>query len=64
MLRLTSGSCECPVQDAGMTAAADKGFPTDSTLVDHPIPLEHVDAAFALAERFFDLPMETKQKTP
>jgi isopenicillin N synthase-like dioxygenase len=35
-----------------------------STLVDHSIPLENVDAAFALAERFFDLPMEVKQKTP
>lgn len=39
-------------------------LPLFSTLVDHPIPLEHVDAAFALAERFFDLPMEVKQKTP
>ncbi|GAA5964042.1 hypothetical protein JCM8115_000879 [Rhodotorula mucilaginosa] len=42
-------------------AASNIGF---FTLVDHPIPLEHVDAAFALAERFFDLPMDVKQKTP
>ncbi|GAA6038316.1 hypothetical protein JCM8097_003940 [Rhodosporidiobolus ruineniae] len=34
------------------------------TLVDHPIPLSHIDAAFANAERFFDLPLETKKKTP
>ncbi|GAA5864416.1 hypothetical protein JCM3774_002784 [Rhodotorula dairenensis] len=42
-------------------AASNIGF---FTLVDHPIPLEQVDAAFALAERFFDLPMHVKQKTP
>ncbi|GAA5900996.1 hypothetical protein JCM6882_005997 [Rhodosporidiobolus microsporus] len=44
-----------------IAAASDIGF---FTLVDHPIPLENVDAAFALAERFFDLPLEVKQKTP
>ncbi|GAA6022003.1 hypothetical protein JCM10207_002403 [Rhodosporidiobolus poonsookiae] len=44
-----------------ISAASDIGF---FTLVDHPIPLDHVDAAFANAERFFDLPEEIKQKTP
>ncbi|GAA5866632.1 hypothetical protein JCM1840_002412 [Sporobolomyces johnsonii] len=33
-------------------------------LVDHPIPLEHINAAFDLSARFFDLPLEIKQKTP
>ncbi|GAA5853609.1 hypothetical protein JCM8547_007383 [Rhodosporidiobolus lusitaniae] len=44
-----------------IAAASDIGF---FTLVDHPIPLENVDAAFALAEKFFDLPKEVKAKTP
>ena len=43
-----------------LTAASQVGF---FTLVDHPIPLENVDKAFALAERFFDLPDEVKMKT-
>ncbi|GAA5972167.1 hypothetical protein JCM21900_003692 [Sporobolomyces salmonicolor] len=33
-------------------------------LVDHPIPLENIDAAFDLSGKLFDLPLETKQKTP
>ncbi|BGP19217.1 hypothetical protein JCM10213_002086 [Rhodosporidiobolus nylandii] len=44
-----------------IAAAEDIGF---FTLTDHPIPLENVDAAFNLAERFFDLDLDTKQKTP
>ncbi|GAA5972433.1 hypothetical protein JCM11641_001843 [Rhodosporidiobolus odoratus] len=49
------------IKEQLIAAASDIGF---FTLVDHPIPLDHVDAAFALAERFFDLPLETKMKTP
>ncbi|GAA5821746.1 hypothetical protein JCM11251_001003 [Rhodosporidiobolus azoricus] len=49
------------IKEELIAAASDIGF---FTLVDHPIPLENVDAAFALAERFFDLPLEVKQKTP
>lgn len=33
-------------------------------LVDHGIPLEHIDNAFKNSAKFFDLPLETKQKTP
>ncbi|GAA5940076.1 hypothetical protein JCM3775_003271 [Rhodotorula graminis] len=44
-----------------MDAASNVGF---FTLVDHPIPLERVDAAFALADRFFRLPDDVKMKTP
>ncbi|TNY17060.1 hypothetical protein DMC30DRAFT_420155 [Rhodotorula diobovata] len=44
-----------------MDAASDVGF---FTLVDHPIPLERVDAAFQLADRFFSLPDDVKMKTP
>ncbi|GAA5904977.1 hypothetical protein JCM8208_007649, partial [Rhodotorula glutinis] len=43
-----------------MDAAAEVGF---FTLVDHPIPLERVDSAFQLADRFFSLPDEVKLKT-
>ncbi|KAK4046754.1 hypothetical protein OIV83_005859 [Microbotryomycetes sp. JL201] len=49
------------IRDQLIAAASDIGF---FTLVDHPIPLEHVDAAFELSRRFFDLPLEVKQKTP
>ncbi|KAM0791879.1 hypothetical protein ACM66B_004134 [Microbotryomycetes sp. NB124-2] len=49
------------IRDELIAAASDIGF---FTLVDHPIPLEHVDAAFELSRRFFDLPLEVKQKTP
>lgn len=35
-----------------------------SVVVDHPIPQSHIDQAFALSAEFFDLPQETKAKTP
>lgn len=35
-----------------------------STLVDHPIPLEHINAAFDLSARYFDLPLDVKMKKP
>jgi isopenicillin N synthase-like dioxygenase len=37
---------------------------TSSTLCDHGIPLEDVQAAFDLSARFFALPDEVKAKTP
>ncbi|GAA5996019.1 uncharacterized protein JCM10292_004893 [Rhodotorula paludigena] len=48
------------IKEQLLTAATEVGF---FTLVDHPIPLENVDAAFDLAERFFSLPDEVKMKT-
>jgi len=42
-------------------AASNVGF---FTIVDHSIPVERIEAAFEFAQRFFDLPLETKQKYP
>ncbi|KAM0753913.1 putative oxidoreductase [Meredithblackwellia eburnea MCA 4105] len=49
------------IKDELIRAASDIGF---FTLVDHPIPLDHINKAFEASKRFFDLPLEVKQKTP
>ncbi|BGO94386.1 hypothetical protein NBRC10512_002084 [Rhodotorula toruloides] len=49
------------IKEQLMSAASEIGF---FTLVGHEISLEEVNKAFGLAERFFDLPTEVKQKYP
>ncbi|MCT8997523.1 isopenicillin N synthase family dioxygenase [Chelativorans intermedius] len=49
------------IADALWTAATEIGF---FQLVNHGIPQEQVDEAFAMSERFFALPSEVKAKYP
>ncbi|KAK4700665.1 hypothetical protein P7C70_g5578, partial [Phenoliferia sp. Uapishka_3] len=49
------------IKEELIAASSDIGF---FTLIDHSIPIEDIDAAFELSARFFDLPLEVKQKTP
>ncbi|KAL8277044.1 hypothetical protein RQP46_010578 [Phenoliferia psychrophenolica] len=49
------------IKDEIIAASSDIGF---FTLIDHSIPIEDIEAAFALSQRFFDLPLFIKQKTP
>lgn len=47
------------IADAIWSASCDIGF---FQVTGHDIPQELVDSAFAISERFFDLPMESKEK--
>ncbi|ORY77562.1 hypothetical protein BCR35DRAFT_292142 [Leucosporidium creatinivorum] len=49
------------IKEELIKASSEIGF---FTLVDHSIPVEHINAAFDLSAKFFDLPLEVKQKTP
>lgn len=49
------------ISDALWAAATDIGF---FQLINHGIPNELIDEAFAFSEKFFDLPSETKEQYP
>ncbi|MFT4264445.1 MAG: 2-oxoglutarate and iron-dependent oxygenase domain-containing protein [Nocardioides sp.] len=49
------------ITDQLWAAATEVGF---FQLVDHGLPQEQIDEAFAWSARFFDLPREVKEKTP
>lgn len=55
------GERQAEIDDEIWAAATDIGF---FQVTGHGIPQEQIDAAFALAEAFFDLPAETKQQWP